>query len=459
MRQVLAVVAWVSVGCVDADLAPLAGGSAPITGGCTVDADNALRATCRASTTAEQPVSMRVFDSEGALIFERLTPAGTEHEVHVFGLAAGEHHVVEIAAGTDVLVRDLDAGMPQMLRDIETSVAWASDAPSAVDHVLVTVSCGSELGAAMLGVDGQIRWYQDVSPVAFELSALSWTESGTVLMLLDRERVLEITLAGDIVRSWDQDVLGQIVHHDVSVDDGVLHALTAEVREDPETVDAWIVDGVAGWDEDGTLVESWSLADLVEITGRDDAKASKYWQRWLEGADAYHANGLFVDREGDAYVSLYLPGSVVRVHPNGLEQAELVWTLSGDEDSDIALPAGLDLAGGQHHVRRRPQDGTLALFDNGAPDKPSRALALDIDDEQGVAKLVHEMSLERHCTTAGSVFALSGGHALLTCGDARQVIETDLDGQEVWRAELECAVRGAGPIPRGVPVALADYMR
>ena len=104
----------------------------------------------------------------------------------------------------------------------------------------------------------------------------------------------------------------------------------------------------------------------------------------------------------------------------------------------------------QHDARRQP-DGTITLFDNGAAppvEKFSRVLALDVDENQGTAKLVRSYRHPKRLLAPfeGNAQFLPNGHVFVGWGAIPYYTEFDAQGRTVLDASFGKGVaRITGP--------------
>jgi hypothetical protein len=292
---------------------------------------------------------------------------------------------------------------------------------------------------------------------------LTWSEDHTVLAALDRGRLREFSLAGELLLDLETD---RVVHHDVFRRDGRTFTLTAHLQEREGTT--YIVDGVDAYDPDGSLVFRWDLSEVAEPAGSGGIGAI-YWAPMFAGAaDWAHANGIHVAEDGDFVLSLHSFSAVVRFtgDPEDPAFGAPEWVLDGGGGSPwpstfaVVDPAGRtadDTYGHQHHPTL-VGDGDLQIFDNGdEPSGEARGLRLALDEEAGTAEIVGSWPIPAICPIEGAVFAQSDGTLLLTCALRSTFYAVDPATAEILGSTTAtCADRPTdlAVLPRAIPVDL-----
>jgi len=180
--------------------------------------------------------------------------------------------------------------------------------------------------------------------------------------------------------------------------------------ESPQESASVIGDVIVEFQPDGTIVNRWSLLDLMDPDRYGYLSAGNFWKTrgygHIEGElkDWGHANSVFYNPPDDSViVSLRHQDAVIKL---SRETGELVWILGthagwGDRWKPYLLnPVGEFEWQYHQHAARTTRDGLLLLFDNGndrawppetrTPDKEaySRAVEFKIDEEQGTVEQV-----------------------------------------------------------------------
>jgi hypothetical protein len=312
-----------------------------------------------------------------------------------------------------------------------------------------------------------VVWYQPLAEglagAVHHVVGLTWTEDDTVLTVLDRGVVREFALDGTLVREIVPDDPDQLLHHDVFRREGRTWALSARV----ETIDGqdWIVDGVAGFDADGTQWLDWSLGDLATPSGSGGIGLVYWADDYPNALDWAHTNGLWVAEDGDFVISLHSFSTVLRIEGDPADPAfgAPVWSLDGSGRGPFAStfavvdPDGItddDVFGHQHHPTLVGDDG-LRLFDNGdLISGNARGLELGLDPAAGEAAITGSWPLGEICPIEGGVFPLSNGDPLLTCAVHARFTEVDRgSGEVVSSTTATCAgATAVGLLPRAIPL-------
>ncbi len=277
------------------------------------------------------------------------------------------------------------------------------------------------------------------------LEAVSFTEDDTVLGLSTFPGgLVELDHHGQPILQIGEESFYGPPHHDVFRRDGLTYVLVQEF------VDSVYLDAVQVFDADGAQVALWRLADHLEpvVNGKDVLKN-----------DYSHANSIWVDEQGDWYLSSRHLSSVFKIA--GLDAPDtgaVRWILAGNPD-EIRVEGTLQLLGGesfvrQHNVHLTPE-GKLALFDNRLfyPER-SRLLWLDIDEKAGTASVDQAWVLPFHCPFQGGAWTTASGTALATCAPRRTAFELQRgDPTPVASIEVTCT-SGAleAYVPRFMPL-------
>ncbi|MBX2798275.1 MAG: aryl-sulfate sulfotransferase [Myxococcales bacterium] len=345
-----------------------------------------------------------------------------------------------------------------------------TDTPDAtVDGLLNAVSCAPGR-PHIIDDDGDVIWFVNLreklaSKESFAIHGLEWTDAGTILVLLGRHRVVELTLGGEIGMVLDRGVhFEHAIHHDLARHDGHTYVPYAEaVQRDG---DEFVVDGLYVFDGKGTLVDEVSFEDTWPLVA-EKWTLDGYWSsRFPNAYDPLHANSVSIDDEGDVVVSFRHLHAVAgfRGGPGELGFGVLDWTLVGQPTS-VAAPGTFAIAAdppiavdfsGQHDAHF--VDGqTLLMLDNRLVAKDStRAVELTLDERRGEAQIVAEYPVGASCPIQGTARKLPSGNVVTTCSSASLVSEHRAGASgPVWEARVSC---GAGlpsaALSRALPVVV-----
>ena len=157
------------------------------------------------------------------------------------------------------------------------------------------------------------------------------------------------------------------------------------------------------------------------------------------GFDYFHVNSIEVDHDSNLIVSARETFAVYKI---GRSTGEILWRLGGKK-SDFEMRPGTRFA--FQHDARRQRDGTISIFDNGTtlfhgkvPEavEESRAIVLELDEEQMSASLVREYTHGQHADAAGNVQVLPNGDVFVGWGRALSFSEFSPDGKLLFDASL-----------------------
>jgi hypothetical protein len=189
--------------------------------------------------------------------------------------------------------------------------------------------------------------------------------------------------------------------------------------------------------ESGEVLFEWHS---LEHVGIDETHATVS-QDGSPGFDYLHANSIEVDHDSNLIVSARETFAVYKIDRN---TGEVMWRLGGKK-SDFEMGPGTRFAF-QHDARRKP-DGTITIFDNGTtifhgglPEavEESRAIVLELDEEQMSASLVREYTHpdKQYAHAAGNLQILPNGNAFIGWGRALVFSEFSKDGELLFDARL-----------------------
>jgi len=247
-----------------------------------------------------------------------------------------------------------------------------------------------------------------------------------VFSLTAAGRILEVTLAGELVRHWhikgkwadkappdgSIEIDARLTHHTINLfPNGNLMLLTAEARDfenwpendiDPDAATrtaSVIGDVVLEVAPDGDIVNRWKMLDILDPYRLSYGSCSGYWRNrgFADSFDWCHTNAVTHDASDNSIVaSLRTQDCLIKFD---CASGELKWILGNPGNwrqpwSDKLLtPVGdLDWAYHQHDCSITP-DGNILCFDNGnnqavpfgdktpAAECFSRAVEFDVDEE------------------------------------------------------------------------------
>ncbi len=434
-----------------------------IEGSCAVRVKNGSRVFCEATTGQSVAVDFVVEDLVDGRVVTVSSPAGTVHE----GLAVGL--VAERTFQWRVVPVDGSVGASGEVttRALPDDLAWIpviTGSPSGFDALLIPWSCNFFGRLVMVDPMGRPVWYDNVSRLTADLVAsvqgIQWTPERTVLVVVDRARVLEMSLAGDVLMDLEMGVqFDEAVHHDAARWGDETLLLLAEEAIDGGGV-SFVNDGVRRFDAQGVAQGDWWMNDFIDPTGFVPSPLSYWTLQFPLSNDVFHTNAISVDPQGDWLLSLRNMSAVLHVGGPHAEDAGVVrWVLAGDDSAPLVeslawtSSAGvtpLDLYG--QHAPSFTKAGTVILLDNRAAG-PSRVLEIAIDAEAGIADVIRSWDLGLECSFQGGVAELENGDLVATCAKYATLIGLARAGGEAWRMGFECPLQiGFLTAVRGLPI-------
>jgi hypothetical protein len=151
--------------------------------------------------------------------------------------------------------------------------------------------------------------------------------------------------------------------------------------------------------------------------------------------DYYHINSIQIDFDGNWLISAKGTSAVYKVDR---ESGEILWRLGGKE-SDFEMGPGTRTV--SQHDARRQSDGTITIFDNGAPPQvheQSRGIVVDLDMDGMSAALVREYTHPQKliATSQGNVQVMPNGNVFVGWGSSPFFSEYTKDGELLFDAEF-----------------------
>jgi len=203
----------------------------------------------------------------------------------------------------------------------------------------------------------------------------------------------------------------------------------------------WFGDKIIEWDkETKEVVWEWNFFDYLSMEDYDiengtwfDAFVGSPPQRY----DWTHANALWFDElESAVYVSIRHLSRIVKIdYPSG----EIIWSMGEDMPSgDVDF--GTDLGFNFQHSLQISDEGTILIFDNGNSDFQSRALEIQVTEQQNEysAQIIWEYNLssELYSSFSGNVQKINSGNYLITSiGESGTTLEISPNQDLVWEGK------------------------
>ena len=144
--------------------------------------------------------------------------------------------------------------------------------------------------------------------------------------------------------------------------------------------------------------------------------------------DYFHINSIDIDFDDNLLISAKGPYAVYKIDR---ESGEVIWRLGGKE-SDFEMGPGTRTV--SQHDARRQSDGTITIFDNGAPPQTheqSRGIVVELDMDKMSATLVREFTHPKRLlsTSQANVQVLPNGNFLVGWGSQPYSSEFSHDGE------------------------------
>jgi hypothetical protein len=151
--------------------------------------------------------------------------------------------------------------------------------------------------------------------------------------------------------------------------------------------------------------------------------------------DYFHINSIDIDFDGNLLISAKGTSTVYKVDR---KSGEILWRLGGKK-SDFEMGPGTRTA--YQHDARRQRDGTITIFDNGAPPQvheQSRGIVVSLDMDQMSATLVREYTHPNQLlsTSQGNVQVLPNGNVFVGWGSEPFFSEYSNDGELLFDASF-----------------------
>jgi arylsulfate sulfotransferase len=290
----------------------------------------------------------------------------------------------------------------------------------------------------IVGVDehGEVVWYHSPEHPA---QAVIMLQNGNLAFNNPQHDIVEIDLAGEVVRRWTPAQLGvDYLHHEVyQMPNGNLVGIASELRwigGYPEGTLPVVGDVVVEFTRGGDVVRKHSMFDILDPHRWGQAGFTRgYWNpRYQDEApggtrDWTHGNGVVYDPSDDSFlVSLRHQDWVIKIDR---QTGELIWRFGFEGD--------FELVEGQwffhQHQPALVEGGNILLYDNGGhrPGVPSeqwfsRVVEYDIDPSgadpqagtRGVARQVWEFRDDQpyYSPFLSGVEKLDNGNVLVADG-------------------------------------------
>lgn len=431
-----------------------------MTASCTEQADNLLRWDCLIEHDTPGDLTLTWQDTTTGRALSTTAPAdGTLlHTLTIWGIRPESSIDFQLSGPDGQLSGQL------VTRALPASVTGplATTGSSTADALMMPLTCADDPTIGIVDPDGTPIWYQTLSgapEIGGNVGGFHLTQWGTVIVVADR-KLHEFELDGTLVRRLEQGVdFDDPLHHDIYGINGYIYALVA----DEHTFDGldYILDGFVVFGQTG-LVAEWTLSDHHTPT-EFSLNPGGFWNGIFPTANDYsHANSITVAEDGTGWISFRHLDAAIQLDadPNSARFGEIDWsivgTLSSPFPADYTVTSDVDGPAdfiNQHHISADPQ-GRFTLFDNRGPGDLSRGLVLDLEPSTQTAHIVEVYDLGESCGAQGSVYTLTNGHRVITCGTSNRAVEwAPGDPAPSWTLNHSCA-NGFQIMARAIPVDL-----
>lgn len=434
---------------------------------CEAQPDNTLRVDCTITLPSEAAITLTATDPDGDVVTVD-GPTATEATLTLWGLRPETAYDVAV---DDVSTTFTTGALPDDLAALTVEVTGSTT----LDAVAQLVSCAGGSYVVVLDPTGTVRWYQsttaDVPPqngggvvLGGGIGGFSLTDDPGFVVLTEGA-IRDWSVTGVPGVTIDPASHALPLHHDLAQAGDDTLALFMETITGPDGLD-YMIDGVAVFDADGALVETWHLADhidpaqLVAGGGPPEGMGGPGGPDGPNEVDWSHANGITVTEDGDWIVSFRWLSAIYRIdgHRGSPTFGEVEWTAVGDPASPIPSSFVIDADGaflGQHHGT--VVGDTLTVFDNRTRPDESRTVTLRLDPGAGTATTVETHRVGETCDVEGGAVPLPDGGVFATCATSGIGSEFPAGSGDTptFTIHASCGAAGQGPgSPRIVPFTL-----
>lgn len=420
---------------------------------CVESADNVLRYDCVVTVEPPGPVEIAFRDTRGGPErTHRSEEVASEHAIRLFLMAPLRSYTYTARALDDAALQDTGAFQTGAL-PAGAQAQLAVTGTASFPYALVLTHCKPDPHVLIVDTTGEVLWYQGFDGKSYppRSHAASFTEDQTVLVIAGGD-VIEVDLAGDtVLHLRAEEDLPHEVHHDVFRRDGrtwvLFHERVTWMGKH------YLLDGVYVFDAAGERIATWRLFDHFQPSMPPSSNG-----------DYSHANSVWVDEDGDFYVSMRHLNAVAKMDGRlaSPDFGSILWRLTGsaephDFDSDFffydGVP-GVDTFQHQHNAHVLP-DGRLVLFDNRrVPEEASRVLVFELDESKWIAQIDEQYDLPLHCHFQGSAWTTTEGAPVGHCAPSATAYEFG-DGPHTiatWTMRATCDQGPSMFVPRTVPI-------
>jgi Arylsulfotransferase (ASST) len=314
-------------------------------------------------------------------------------------------------------------------------------------YVFVAVKKGvGQDGPMIMDNQGRLVWFsKDRYATDFKVQTykgepvLTWWEGGVVSGHGEGEYVIFDSSYREVrrVKPGNGYNKGDLHEFSITPQNTALLTIYNETRTDLSPIggqeDGPIWDGIAQeLDlETGEVLFEWHSLDHVGVgeSYRGPEEDSE------EPVDYFHINSIEVEPDGNFLIDAKGTYAVYKVDR---ASGEILWRLGGKR-SDFDMGEGTRTV--SQHDARRQEDGTITIFDNGAPPEvheQSRGIVVELDMDEMSATLVREFTHPSKLlsTSQGNVQVLPNTNLLVGWGSAPFFSEYSSEGELLFDAQL-----------------------
>ena len=313
-------------------------------------------------------------------------------------------------------------------------------------YVFVAVKKGAgQDGPMIMDNQGRLVWFsKDRYATDFKVQTykgepvLTWWQGGVVAGHGEGEYVIFDSSYQEVRRvKAGNGYKGDLHEFSITPQDTALLTIYNEARTDLSPIggrrDGSVWDGIAlELDlETGEVLFEWHSLDHVGVGESyrgpgEDPEAP---------VDYFHINSIEVEPDNNFLIDAKGTYAVYKVDR---ASGEVLWRLGGKK-SDFEMGPGTRTV--SQHDARRQEDGTITIFDNGAPPEvhdQSRGIVVELDEDAMKATLVRSYTHPEKplSTSQGNMQVLPGGNVFIGWGTEPYSSEYDKDGELLFDVQF-----------------------
>ena len=314
-------------------------------------------------------------------------------------------------------------------------------------YVFVAVKKGAgQDGPMIMDNQGRLVWFsKDRYATDFKVQTykgepvLTWWQGGIVAGHGEGEYVIFDSSYREVrrVKPGNGYNKGDLHEFSITPQDTALLTIYDEARTDLSPIggqkDGPVWDGIAQeLDlETGEVLFEWHSLDHVGV-GESYRGPEEDPE---EPVDYFHINSIEVEPDDNFLIDAKGTYAVYKVDR---KSGEILWRLGGKR-SDFEMGEGTRTV--SQHDARRQEDGTITIFDNGAPPEvhdQSRGIVVDLDEDAMKATLVREYTHPEKplATSQGNLQVLSNGNVFIGWGTEPYTSEYSKDGKLLFDVQF-----------------------